>query len=81
MPLKSRQPIRAPNWCLKEHRINAGMSPNELAYRAGVSANTVRLAEKGHVPTPRVQFAIAQVFGATPLDLWPLHSYAGGHRG
>jgi len=81
MSLKTRQPLRAPNWCLKEARINAGMSPNELAYRAGVSANTVRLAERGHVPTPRVQFAIAQVFGFAPLDFWPLRSYVGGPRG
>ncbi len=48
------------------------MSPNELAYRAGVSANTVRLAESGHVPTPRIQFAVAQVFDLLPLDLFPL---------
>lgn len=64
--------IRRPNRVLQSLRINEGLSPNDLAYRAGVSGNTVRLAEGGYRPTPRVQFAIAQVFGKLPLDLWPL---------
>jgi transcriptional regulator with XRE-family HTH domain len=63
---------RIPNRLLKELRINAGLSPNDLAYRAGISGNTVRMAESGFIPTPRVQFAIARVFDRTPLDLWPL---------
>jgi lambda repressor-like predicted transcriptional regulator len=49
------------------------MSPNDLGYRAGVSGKTIRYVEAGHRPTPRVQFAIAEVFGLLPLDLWPLH--------
>ena len=53
-------------------RINAGMSPNDLAYRAGVSGNTVRLAEAGFRPGPRIQFAVARVLETTPLELWPL---------
>ncbi len=53
-------------------RINEGLTPNMLAYRANVSGNTVRLAEAGFVPGPRIQFAIAEVFGKRPLDLWPL---------
>jgi DNA-binding XRE family transcriptional regulator len=53
-------------------RIQAGMSPNDLALRAGVTGKTVRLAEAGHVPSPRVQFQIAAVFGLLPLDLWRL---------
>lgn len=48
------------------------MSPNDLARRAGVDGNTVRLAEQGHLPTPRTQFAIAAVFDLRPTDLWPL---------
>ena len=63
---------RAPHRQLQELRINEGMSPNDLALRAGVSGNTVRLAEAGYVPGPRVQFAISRVFGLLPLDLWPL---------
>jgi DNA-binding XRE family transcriptional regulator len=63
---------RTPNRHLQELRLNEGMSPNDLAYRAGVSGNTVRMAEAGFVPSPRVQFAIARVFGLLPLDLWPI---------
>lgn len=63
---------RAPNRRLAELRINAGMAPSDLAYRAGTSAKTIRLAELGWVPGPRIQFAIAAVFDLKPLDLWPL---------
>lgn len=62
----------APNRRLQGLRLNAGLSPNDLAYRAGVSAPTIRLAEKGHIPGPRVQHAIAEVFDLLPLDIWPL---------
>lgn len=62
-----------PNIRLTELRINAGMSPNDLGYRAGVSGKTIRRIEAGHVPTPRVQYAIAQIFNLQPTDLWPLH--------
>ena len=62
----------ARNTRLQALRLNHGLSPNELAYRAGMSGNTVRLAESGFVPTPRVQFALAEVFGVSPLDIWPL---------
>lgn len=57
---------------LKELRINAGMSPNDLALRAGVSGKTVRMAEAGWIPNPRTQFQIAAVFDRKPLDLWPM---------
>jgi DNA-binding XRE family transcriptional regulator len=63
---------RTPNRRLQELRINEGLSPNALAYRAGVSGKTIRMAEAGWTPSPRVQFAIASVFGTKPLDLWPL---------
>lgn len=63
---------RIPNRELMGLRINAGMTPNDLAYRAGVSGKTVRMAEAGFVPSPRVQFAITSVFNLAPLDLWPL---------
>lgn len=48
------------------------MSPNSLASRAEVSGKTIRMAEAGWLPTPRVQFQIAAVFDLTPLELWPL---------
>ena len=62
---------RVPHQRLKELRVNAGMSPNDLAYRAGVTGKTIRMAEAGFVPSPRTQFAIATVFELRPLDLWP----------
>lgn len=65
--LKSR-----PNRRLQGLRVNAGLSPNALAYRAGVSGNTIRMAEAGFRPSPRVMFAIADVFDLKPLDLWPI---------
>lgn len=49
------------------------MSPNDLGYHAGVCGKTIRMAEAGHTPLPRNQFAIAAVFDLLPLDLWPLH--------
>ena len=71
-PRGSGRRSRRPNRALQALRINEGLSPNDLAYRAGISGNTVRLAEAGFRPTPRVQFAIAQVFTRLPLDIWPL---------
>lgn len=62
-----------PNRRLQELRINAGLSPNALGLRAGISGKQVRLIESGHAkPHPRTQFAIAQVFDLLPLDIWPL---------
>lgn len=63
---------RHPNRRLQELRINAGLSPNDLAYRAGTSGKTVRMVEAGWVPSPRLQFQIAAVFELKPLDLWPI---------
>ena len=54
-----------------ELRVNAGMSPNELGFRCGVTGKTIRMAEAGFIPSPRVQFAIAAQFDLKPLDLWP----------
>lgn len=62
---------RVPHLRLKELRVNAGMSPNDLAYRVGVSGKTIRMAEAGWIPSPRTQFGIAAVFELKPLDLWP----------
>lgn len=66
------QTKRVPNRRLQELRINAGLSPNDLSRRTGISANTIRLAEAGFVPGPRIQFAISEVFEVLPLDIWPL---------
>jgi transcriptional regulator with XRE-family HTH domain len=63
---------RKPNTRLIELRVNRGMSPEQLAYFTGLSAPTVRLAERGHLPQPRTQFAIAEFFEMEPTDIWPL---------
>lgn len=69
-----RSTRKQPNRHLSGLRINAGLSPNDLAYRAGISGNTVRMAEAGFTPSPRVQFAIAHEFGLLPLDIWPIQT-------
>lgn len=66
------QKRRVPNRRLKELRINAGMSPNDLARLTSVSAGTIRLAESGYIPGPRIQYALADAFDLKPLDIWPL---------
>lgn len=74
-PMKARTSQRArrqPNIALISLRVNEGLSREALGYRAGVSRETIRLAEAGFVPTPRVQFALAAIFGKRPLDLWPI---------
>lgn len=48
------------------------MAVSDLAYRAGVSDKTIRMAECGFVPGPRIQFSIAGVFGLQPTDLFPI---------
>lgn len=64
-----------PHRQLQRLRVNEGLSPNALAYRAGVSGNTIRMAEAGFLPSPRVQFAIAEVFDLRPLDIWPIEEH------
>jgi DNA-binding XRE family transcriptional regulator len=58
-------------------RVNAGLSRDDLAARASVGRETVRLAEAGFVPGPRVQFAIAKALGRLPLDIWPIERQRG----
>lgn len=74
------QQRRIPNHRLQELRINRGLSPNDLAAATGVSGGTIRLAEKGYTPGPRIQFALASYFGERPLDIWPLPVQKGGRR-
>lgn len=59
------------NRALVEMRLNAGMTPNDLARRAFVSGNTVRSAERGLYVSPRSQYAIATALGVLPLDVFP----------
>lgn len=70
--IRSRRP--RPNRKLRELRINAGLSPEQLGYRTGLSGKQLRAIEAGIVrrPHPRTQFAIAQEFDLLPLDVFPL---------
>lgn len=52
-------------------RLNAGLTPNDLARRAGISGNTVRAAERGSYVDERSQHAIATALGTSVLDLFP----------
>lgn len=70
MALRSAPRPRA-NRELIEARINVGMTPNDLARRAGVSGNTVRAAERGMYVDPRSQHAMARALGRAPLELFP----------
>lgn len=70
MALRSANRSRR-NRPLIEARLNAGLTPNDLALRAGVSGNTVRAAERGLYVGPRAQYAMAHALGVTPLDLFP----------
>jgi DNA-binding XRE family transcriptional regulator len=67
---------RKPNLKLKGLRVNRGLSPDELARLTGLTGPTIRLAEKGHVPLPRTQYAIAEFFEMAPLDIWPIERQA-----
>lgn len=69
---------RRPHLELMALRINEGLSREQLALRANTSRETVRLAEIGVVPGPRIQKAIASVFGKRPLDLWPIETQLAG---
>lgn len=71
MALRSANRSR-PNRLLSEARLNAGLTPNDLAYRAGISGNTVRAAERGLYVGPRAQYAITRALGLqSPLELFP----------
>jgi lambda repressor-like predicted transcriptional regulator len=55
-------------------RVNAGHSRESLSLKTGLGRETIRMAEAGWLPTPRVQFAIAAAYGLKPLELWPIES-------
>lgn len=71
MALTNAKPRSRSNRLLIEARLNAGLTPNDLAYRAGISGNTVRAAERGFYIGPRAQYAIAHALTVDPLALFP----------
>lgn len=71
MALTNAKTRRRANRDLIERRINCGLTPNDLALRAGITGNTVRSAERGLYVDPRSQFAISKALGVLPLDVFP----------
>lgn len=63
---------RPPHLELIALRVNRGHSRGTLSQATGIGRETIRMAEAGWVPTPRVQFAIAKALDTTPLVLWPI---------
>lgn len=61
---------------MKSRRIDAGLSPEQLGLLVGVSGHTIRRIERdGCVPTPRVQFLLAQYFDLRATDVWRLSNH------
>ena len=48
-----------------------GWSTRDLAREAGVVHETVRRTERGKIPRPRVQFALATALGGEPTVIVP----------
>lgn len=59
------------NSAMKEARLRAGLSQQELAERVGVSRQTVNAIEKGdYNPTIRLCIGICKALGMTLNDLF-----------
>lgn len=58
---------------LRRYRINAGLTPEDLGHKVGLSGMTIRRLENGvGRPTVRTQFLIARELGLAVTDIWPL---------
>lgn len=57
---------------LRELRLNAGLSPEQLGNQIGVSGRTIRRVEEGMIPTARTMFAIAEWAHEPVVGLWRL---------
>ena len=59
------------NFAMKEARIRAGLSQQELADKLGVSRQTINAIEKGdYNPTIKLCIGICRVLGLTLNDLF-----------
>ena len=59
------------NTAMKEARLMLGLSQNTLAYKVGVSRQTINAIEKGdYNPTIRLCIGICKVLGLTLNDLF-----------
>ena len=61
------------NAAMKEARLKAGLSQSALAYKVGVSRQTINAIENGdYNPTVRLCIGICKILGLTLNDLfWP----------
>lgn len=58
---------------LRRYRINAGLTPESLGHKVGLSGMTIRRIENGiGSPTVRTQFLIARELDLEVTDIWPL---------
>jgi DNA-binding XRE family transcriptional regulator len=58
---------------LETLRLNAGLSPEQLAEKCGVSNVTIRNAERtGNRPQPQTAKKLADHFDLAVTDLWPV---------
>ena len=61
----------AGNSAVKEARIQAGLSQSALAYKVGVSRQTIHAIENGEYnPTIRLCISICKILGLTLNDLF-----------
>jgi lambda repressor-like predicted transcriptional regulator len=56
---------------LRRAMVKAGVNKSTLAQGVGVDVKTVGKWVEGSVPYPKNQFAIAELLGVDPVDLWP----------
>lgn len=61
---------------IARRRFDAGLTPEELGAKIGISGRTIRRIEAGHVPGPAVAKKIADHFKVKPSDIWPVEKAA-----
>lgn len=70
---RRREDLLATGRKLRHRRLKAGLSPERLGYRIGVSGRTIRRIEKGEVvPIVSTMFALAEWAEEEVPDLWRL---------
>lgn len=70
--MQNRARVFRGNRALIVARLNVGLSPNQLARRAGVHGNQVRAAEHGDYVGPAIQRAICDALNVEDvLTLFP----------
>lgn len=57
-------------------RLNRGLSQQALADEIGVSVDVIRNIEAGNRPRPGNALKVAQFYGRTVIDMWPVSAEA-----